>query len=78
MNQNYSNERNTALDVLRTEMIFMRSRMKELREQGDDKAYLSMNRCYLNTQKEYLRLCHESGQDEYNDALLSFASRKGA
>ena len=51
--------------------------MEELRRQGDDKAYLSMNRGYLNMQKEYLRLCHESGQDEYNDALLSFASRKG-
>lgn len=33
---------------------------------------------FINMKKEYLRLCHESGQDEYNDALLSFASRKGA
>ena len=78
MNQNYNNERNAALDVLRNEMTFMQARMEELRGQGDDKAYLSMNRGYLNMQKEYLRLCQESGQDEYNDALLSFASRKGA
>ena len=78
MNQNYNNERNAALDVLRNEMTFMQGRMEELRRQGDDKAYLSMNRGYLNMQKEYLRLGHESGQDEYNDALLSFASRKGA
>ena len=77
MNQNYNNERNAALDVLRNEMTFMQGRMEELRRQGDDKAYLSMNRGYLNMQKEYLRLCHESGQDEYNDAPLSFASRKG-
>lgn len=77
MNQNYNNERNAALDVLRNEMTFMQDRMEELRRQGNDKAYLSMNRGYLNMQKEYLRLCHESGQDETSDALLSFASRKG-
>ena len=52
MNQNCNNERNAALDVLRNEITFMQGRMEELRRQGDDKAYLSMNRGYLNMQKE--------------------------
>lgn len=77
MNQNYNNERNAALDVLRNEMTFMQDQHGRTAQAGQDKAYLSMNRGYLNMQKEYLRLCHESGQDETSDALLSFASRKG-
>ena len=73
--ESYQQERAFIINRLSSELLHLDDVLNRVKKHGDEKEYLAVMRCYLATQKEFLKLiaAHEADENA-PDALTEFAS----